>query len=82
MIRIIDMRESEREYIKKKYSSKLDFIDLEARNAFSTKKFTLLFIKCVYRYNHYGIRNIIINNSMVGNDYPRCSKVKTRKNIA
>ena len=40
-IRITDIRTVEYQYALKKYGRKLDFIDLEARNAFPIKEVTL-----------------------------------------
>ena len=64
-IRIIDAREEEKKYIEKKFEYKADFIDIEARNSFQTNKVTTSIIKCAYRYNHYGLRDAIINNNIV-----------------
>ena len=30
-------------------------------------------IKCASDFNHYGVRSKIINNSLVGSEFPRCS---------
>ena len=63
IIRIIDAKDSERTYAQEKYVSKIDFINLEARNQFSGKSMTLSITKCTYRFNHYGVRDEIINKN-------------------
>ena len=76
-IQIIDIKESEEEYARKKYTNKIDFIDLEARNSFPIKKVIPSIIKCFHRYNYYGVRKSVINSKMVGSECPRYSKVET-----
>ena len=56
---------------------KLDFINLEARNAFPIKELILSVIKCTHRFNYYGVRDGMINNKIIGEECPRCSEVET-----
>ena len=81
MIKIIDAKDSERKYAQKKYASKIDFIDLEARNLFLGKSATSSMIKYAYRLNHYSVRDKIINKKLVGSEYPRYSEVETQDYI-
>ena len=60
---------------------KLDFINLETWNAFPIKEVTLSVVKCAYRFNHYGVRDAMINNKIIGEEYPRCSKVEAWDHI-
>ena len=39
-----------------KYKSHIDFIDSEARNAFSNKRVTVLIISYITGFNHYRVR--------------------------
>ena len=38
-------------------------------------------IKCAHRFNHYGLREAMINNNMVETAYPRCKKIETQDHI-
>ena len=76
VVQIIDAEKSEMEYAMTKYKSKIDFIDLEARNIFLNRKIILSMIKYSHRYNHYGLRNALINNNIIGVKCSRCSKVE------
>ena len=60
---------------------KLDFINLEARNTFLIKEVTPSVIKCAHGFNHYELRDAMINNKMIGEEYPRCSEVETWDHI-
>lgn len=71
-IRIIDARDAERAYGKDKLKHNYDSIDLEARNAFDPNKLTASAIKCAYGYNHYGLRDALINKNMIEAYCPRC----------
>jgi len=68
VIRVVDVREEEDQYIVKKFGHKLDFIDNEARNAFQMNKVTTPIIKYTYGINPYGVRNSMINNQMCGSE--------------
>ena len=61
IIQIEDMVKAEELHAKQKYGCWVDFIDLEAKNAFPKYKVTTLIIKCTYRYNHYRLRDYMIN---------------------
>ena len=60
-IRIEDSIEVEIKYIKGKLRSKLYLIDMKVR-IFCTGNTTVGLIKWICRYNHYKIKNKIINN--------------------
>ena len=77
VIRITDARIVEYQYVSKKYGIELDFIDLEARNTFPIKEVILSVIKCAHESNYCRVRDMMINNKMIGEEYPRCSKVET-----
>jgi len=64
-IRIIDARKYEKEYNKKKLEYRYDFVDYKARNVFLIKEVIPLLIKYSYGYNHYGLRDSLINDNMV-----------------
>ena len=81
IIRIIDTRDAEQEYIKNKLGYKHDLIDLEARNAFKVGKVTILMIKYIYGYNHYSQWDIMINEYMVEATYPRCDLIETWEHV-
>ena len=61
-IRIIDAQEVENDYVQRKFGHQADFIDAEARAAFTTKTTTTSMIKCANAFNHYGVRDKMINN--------------------
>jgi len=44
---------------------------------FPIKKVTPSIIKYCHGYNHYSVRNLVINNKMVGSECSRYSKVET-----
>ena len=77
LVRIIDAKHYEIEHAKKKLEHKLDFIDIEARNVFTTKEVTPSIMKCAYEFNHYGLRDTLINNEMVETQCPRCNFAET-----
>ena len=47
----IDAIESEKEYIREKIEYNSEYVDVEARNAFSANLITSSIIKCASRYN-------------------------------
>ena len=63
---------------KNKYGHRKEFIDIEARNAFKMGKVATLMIKYSHRFNHYGLRETMINNNIVEAICPRCEKVETQ----
>ena len=77
VVRIVDAREEESKHVEKKYGHKKEFIDIEARNAFKIGKVTPSMMKCAHGYNHYGVREAMINNNMVDSMCPRCEQVET-----
>jgi len=81
ILRIHDARESEQEYCRKKLGYKYDMIDLEARNTFKVGKVTTSMIKCVYGYNHYGQRDVMINDEMIESRCPRCDMIETWEHV-
>ena len=50
---------------------------MEERNTFQTGKVTTSMIKCAHGFNHYGLREAIINDDMVESMCPWCEKVET-----
>ena len=61
VFRIIDVKIEEIRHAKKNYRYREEFIDLEVRNDFCANKVMTSMIKCANRFNHYGLRHIIIN---------------------
>ena len=55
-MKIVDTEEIEWKYIYHKLDSKIDFINLPAKNYF-TKGYSTTMIKCCYRFNYYSRRN-------------------------
>ena len=53
IIRILDTKEPENEYSKKKHGYKYDFIDIEAQNSFKVGRVTISIIRYTHGYNHY-----------------------------
>ena len=49
---------------------------MEAKNVFQTGKVKTSMIKYTYRFNHYGLREAIINNNIVESIYLQCKKVE------
>ena len=79
-MRIEDAKNSLKEYLKDKFKHNMNhyqFIDLEARNAFKNKEVTASVIKCAHGFNHYGVRNAMINNNLTEKECPRCNAIET-----
>ena len=76
VIQIIDTREVELKYVEKKFEYKKDFIDIEARNMFQTSKVMASIVKCTHRYNHYRLRDAMINNNIVDTYCLRCNQIE------
>ena len=72
MIRIIDATEIEREYVKRKFDSNAELIDIEVRNTFLITLSSLV-IKCYYSQNQHRSRNTIINQGNTPKDCPQYS---------
>ena len=53
---------------------------MEARNCFpeGTGAGTL---KCITGFNHYGVRNKLINNDTIDNTCPRCGALETWEHV-
>ena len=58
------------EYVKDKFSMNCNFVDRKARNVFGNKSITAIMISCTHRYNHYIIREALLNKNNKGNDCP------------
>ena len=58
------MQKITKKYAKSKLEHKYDFVDVEARNMFLSKKVTPSMIKCAHGHNHCGLRDALINNDM------------------
>lgn len=76
-IRIVDAEKSLEDYVKVKYKYHHDFIDLEARRTFNSKEVTPSIIKCAHGFNHYGVRDALINKGLTEEECPRCNQVET-----
>ena len=75
-VRIIDGIKAERNQLKKKLKY-YDIIDLEARNAFPSKKISATVIKCASRYNHYRVRYAMINKDLIEEACLRFNETET-----
>ena len=69
-IRKADARQLMKQYVQKKYPTNHDFINIEARNSFGSKRVTSSMILYEYSFNHYGVREVLLNNNMKGNECP------------
>ena len=65
MMGIIYSRESEKKYGTNKLGYKYNFADSEARNAFKIGEVTPSLIKCAHGFNHYSLRDSLINNNII-----------------
>ena len=77
-MRIVDADKFFREQNKEKYKYYSDFIDMKAKDTFSNKKVIASIIKCSHGYNHYGVRDTVMNKNLKGFKYPRCSLPEPR----
>ena len=77
IIKIKDSIKIEVDYTIIKFGEKIALIDLEVRNIFNTILILMLMIKCMNSFNHYGKRDILINQQRVTNKYPRCNEPET-----
>ena len=73
VFRIIDAKKEEIRHIKKKYRYKEESIDLEIKNAFCANKVTTSMIKYTNGFNHYGLKNAMINNNLIEANCLRCN---------
>ena len=48
---------------------KIDFLDLNTRNAFLSRLVITSMLKCIYGSNHHGIRDKTINDNITTNEY-------------
>jgi len=75
MIWIIDTKIQEKECIKYKFKENEKMMDNEVRAIFGTEVSTGM-IKYIGGYNHYRLRNKMINGNRLTNLYPRYINVK------
>ena len=73
IIRNKDTKRVEYGYTYKKFSANTELINLEARNVFPNKA-TLSLLKCSIKFNHYAMRDIIINEKLQDDSYLRYNK--------
>ena len=66
MIQAIDAKIQEREYIKQKFNENARMVDDKAQAIFGARV-SIRMIKCIGGYNHYGIRNKMINGNGLTN---------------
>jgi len=71
-VRIIDSKKAEKEYGREKMKYKYNFVDADVRNAFNSKKVTTSMMTCAHGFNHYGLRDTLINKNMIDAYCPRC----------
>jgi hypothetical protein len=77
IMRISDSRIHENRHGKQKLGYKYTFVDTEARNVFKAKEVTPSMVKCSHGFNHYGLRDSLINNNMTEEHCPRCNRLET-----
>ena len=70
-----------REYASEKFQHNIEFIDLEARDAFKCKDVTPSLIKCAHGYNQYGVRDAMINGRLTEMECPRCNEIETWEHV-
>ena len=70
LIRIADGKQAIEEYVRDKFLNNYNFIDSEARSIFGNKRVTASMISCSYGYNHYGIREALLNKNNKEDDCP------------
>ena len=75
MIRIVDAKQVEFEYVKSKLPEIAELINLEARMV-CTKAAMISTIKCMYSFNYHGTRGTSINKEIVSNECLRCSELE------
>jgi len=80
-IRIVDGRQAENEYRIRKLKHLSDWVDGDAREAVPLNKISTSILKCVAGYNHYGLRNALINNNQTEESCPRCNEVETWEHV-
>lgn len=76
-IRIIDAKKAEEKHGEKKMNYKCNFVDKEARNSFNPKTVAVPMLKCAPGYNHFGLRDSLINNNMIEAHCPRYQEIET-----
>ena len=69
LVRIIDARKAEYQYIVSQLGSGVKHIDLEVYNTINEEALTAK-LKYVAGYNHYSKRHVIINNNLVKQECP------------
>ena len=63
MMQIADRKKAMVDYVKKKFPNNYDFVNIRARNVFSSKRVTSSMIVCLHGFNHYCLRDVILNNN-------------------
>ena len=76
-IRIADSKNPECKYTAKKFSTRVDFINAHAREAFRTNTLSMSTLKCANAFNYYRVRSEVINKKLVSSKCPRCNNPKT-----
>ena len=66
---MVDAMKDKEEYARSIFRCNIEQIDLYIRNCFF-KGTTILTIKCIAKFNHYGARNKQINEGIAPNEYP------------
>ena len=76
-IRHVDSKTMFKEYVRKKFKYEAHFMDVAARDSFNSIKATALIIKFAHGYNHYRIREVMINRKSTGTGCSQCNKPET-----
>ena len=70
MIQVINAMSNEYKYARNIVGSGFNDIDFNTRNSFYAG-IPLLIIKCIAKFNHYNIRNQMINKGLLSSEYPQ-----------
>ena len=66
-----------KEYASEKFKHNVEFLDLDARDAFRCKDVTPSVIKCAHGFNQYSIRDAMMNGRLTGMECPRYNEIET-----
>ena len=69
------MLRKKKEHLINKLESRNDLIDAEVRNSF--QEVTTSMMKCAYRCDHYGLRDVLTNHNIAEATYPRHYQIET-----
>jgi len=71
LIRINNAVKFKYEYVHRKFSEDVKFIDMEARNCFQNVSPAIM--KCTIKFNYYSTRDLLINEKIADESFPQCN---------